>query len=205
MNDPIAWFSVCPLAYDLGEVGLSAEAIADPPPLERARAACIHDDISRGLVHGLKYRDRLGLAPAMAGWMARAGAELVAEADIIVPVPLHRRRLWSRRFNQAAVLAGSIARQCNKSMDPAVLARIRATPRQVGLHRDPRRDNVRGAFVVDREQRAMIEGRRVLLIDDVIRPESRSRRARVRSNARARCRSTFLTFARVVSPAAATI
>ena len=98
-----------PFAYDLGPGALSAEAIADPPPFERCRAVGAFDDVARKLVHGLKYRDRLELAAWMAGWMARAGGELLAEADMIVPVPLHRRRLWWRRFNQSAVLAGAIA------------------------------------------------------------------------------------------------
>ena len=188
-----------PLAYDLGPEGLSAEAIADPPPFSRARAACLHDDISRELVHGLKYRDRLELAPAMARWMARAGADLVADADIIVPVPLHRRRLWSRRFNQAAALAGGISTCSGKPANPAALVRIRATPRQVGLARDQRQTNVRGAFAVDAGARAEIEGRRVLLVDDVYTTGATVKAcARVLLRARASA-VDVLTFARVVS------
>ena len=82
---------------------LSMEAIADPPAYHRARAAVRFDDISRALVHALKYGDRLDLAPMMGRWTSHAGRELLAEADALVPVPLHWRRLWARRFNQSAM------------------------------------------------------------------------------------------------------
>jgi ComF family protein len=156
-----------PFAYDLGPNVLSAEAIADPPPFERCRAVAAFDDVSRRLVHGLKYRDRLELARWMARWMVRAGAELMAEADIVVPVPLHRRRLWSRRYNQSATLAGIIAEVAGKSLSVSALKRVKATRQQVGLTASERDENVRGAFRVTKADRGAIEGRRVLLIDDV--------------------------------------
>ena len=99
-----------PFSYDLGKGFLSAEAIADPPPFARLRAAVIYRDLAARLVASLKYNDRTDLVPLMAGWMSRAGAELLAEADVVVPVPLHAGRLWRRRFNQSAELARRIAR-----------------------------------------------------------------------------------------------
>ena len=98
-----------PFAYELGEGILSAEALADPPPFRRARAAAIYGDVARDLVHQLKYHDRPDLAEVMAIAMHRAGRELLSECALIVPVPLYRWRLWQRRFNQAAVLAASLA------------------------------------------------------------------------------------------------
>jgi predicted amidophosphoribosyltransferase len=89
-----------PFAYDLGAGALSAEAIADPPPFERCRAVAHFDEVARTLVHGLKYRDHVELARWMGMWMTRAGADVIADADLIIPVPLHRYRLWMRRFNQ---------------------------------------------------------------------------------------------------------
>ena len=98
-----------PFVYDPGPGILSMEAIADPPACNRARAAVRFDEISRALVHALKYGDRLDLAPVMGRWISRAGRELLDEADALVPVPLHWRRLWARRFNQSAMLAAEPA------------------------------------------------------------------------------------------------
>jgi predicted amidophosphoribosyltransferase len=95
-----------PFAYDPGAGLLSMEAIANPPAYDRARAAVRYDDVARTLVQAFKYGDRLDLAPMMGQWMARAGRELLEGADALVPVPLHWRRRWARRFNQSAALAG---------------------------------------------------------------------------------------------------
>ena len=186
-----------PLGYDIGPGALSAAAIADPPPFQHARAVCVHDEISRALVHGLKYRDRLELGPMMARWMLRAGRALVDDADLIVPVPLHPRRLWRRRFNQSALLAGEIARIGERVLLVDGLERTRPTRRQVGLDAGERAANVRGAFRVADHQRAAIEGRRILLIDDVITTGA-TLNACVRALLRARAASVdALTFARV--------
>lgn len=194
-----------PLAYDLGAGALSAEAIANPPPFGRARAVCLHDDIARALVHGLKYRDRLELAGVMATWMVRAGREVIEDAEVIVPVPLHRRRLWQRRFNQAALLANAIGETAGRPVEVAALARIRSTQRQVGLDHKARQSNVRGAFVVEPVARPLVEGRRVLLVDDVYTTGA-TVKACTRALLRARAASVdVLTFARVVSPAISTI
>lgn len=156
-----------PFAYDLGPNVLSAEAIADPPPFERCRAVAAYDEVSKRLVHGLKYRDRQELARWMGTWMARAGSELLADADVIVPVPLHRWRLWRRRFNQSAMLGAAIGAEARKPVELHALKRVKATRQQVGLTANERDDNVRGAFLVTRADRPAIQGRRVLLVDDV--------------------------------------
>jgi len=109
-----------PFAMDLGNDGLlSPEAIADPPVYARARAvAHFEDGPVRQLVHRLKYSDRMELAKPLGAWMARAGNEVLAEADLLVPVPLHRRRLAARRFNQAHALAQVISAHCGVPADP---------------------------------------------------------------------------------------
>lgn len=157
-----------PFSVDLG-IGtlLSPRAIAEPPVFERARAVALYDDVARRMVHRLKYEDRLDLASAMARMMGRAGAELLTQADCVVPVPLHRLRLWRRRFNQAALLARIIARDSNRPYDPACLRRIKATRSQVGLSRAARASNLQGAFRVPDAAKARLHGRRVLLVDDV--------------------------------------
>ena len=144
------------------------EAIANPPAYQRARAAVRYDDVARTLVHALKYQDRTDLAPAMGRWMARAGQELLAEADVLVPVPLHWRRGWSRRYNQSGALARVISRQSGVKLASEALRRIRATEQQIGLSRPQRASNVQGAFKVAPERSAEIQGRRVVLIDDVL-------------------------------------
>jgi ComF family protein len=157
-----------PFVYDPGPGLLSMEAIADPPAYTRARAAVRYDDVARTLVHALKYQDRTDLAPTMGRWMARAGRELLEEADALIPVPLHWRRSWSRRYNQSGALARSIERQSGVKLIPDALRRVRPTEQQIGLSRLQRASNVQGAFKVPAEKQHQIEGRRVVLIDDVL-------------------------------------
>jgi ComF family protein len=157
-----------PFVYDPGPELLSMEAIANPPAYQRARAAVRYDDVARTLVHALKYQDRTDLAPAMGRWMARAGKELLAEADALIPVPLHWKRGWSRRYNQSGALARVISRQSGVKVASEALRRVRATEQQIGLSRAQRASNVQGAFKVAVERMADIQGRRVILIDDVL-------------------------------------
>lgn len=157
-----------PFAYDQGEGAISPAALAEPPTWDRARAAVAYDEASRRIVHALKYRDTMEAGLLMARLMARAGQPLIGEADVIVPVPLHRFRLWGRRFNQAAFLSQQISRQFGKAYRSDVLKRNRATRSQVGLSSDERRKNVAKVFQVMPEAVGHIAGRRVLLVDDVL-------------------------------------
>ena len=157
-----------PFVYDPGPELLSMEAIANPPAYQRARAAVRYDEVARTLVHALKYQDRTDLAPAMGRWMARAGRELLETADLLVPVPLHWRRAWHRRYNQSGALARAVERQSGVKLKGELLRRVRATEQQVGLSRSQRASNVQGAFGVSADQRSEIQGRRVVLIDDVL-------------------------------------
>ena len=144
------------------------EAIANPPVYARARAAVRFDDVARALVHAFKYSDRLDLAPMMGSWMRQAGRELLASADAMVPVPLHWRRLWGRRFNQAAALAKVISEASGVPAMLHVLERRRATPQQVGLSRGERATNMQGAFSVTDAGKIDIRGKRLILVDDVL-------------------------------------
>ncbi len=157
-----------PFLYDPGPGILSMEAIAGPPAYHRARAAVRFDDISRALVHALKYGDRLDLAPMMGRWINHAGGELLAEADALVPVPLHWRRQWTRRFNQSAMLAAAVSAISGVPVAAAALKRVKATAQQVGLSRSERAANVQGAFRVPPEGKAAVVGRRLVLVDDVL-------------------------------------
>ena len=138
-----------PFEHDLGDGLLSPDVMAHPPVWSRARAVARYEDgPARRLVHRLKYGDRLELAANMGRWMARAGAELLAEGQLLVPIPLHRRRLFSRRFNQAAALADAVSRASGVPADALALVRVKPTVPQVGLSRAQRADNVQGAFRV---------------------------------------------------------
>lgn len=187
-----------PFAHDMGEGFLSAEAIADPPPFARARAAVAYSGVARRMVQALKYGDRTDLAPWMARWMLRAGAELVADCDVVLAVPLHWRRFLTRRFNQSAELAREIATLSGKPFEPAAIRRVKVTRQQVGLGAGERRDNVRAAFRVPDEHDITVRGRRVLVVDDVY-----TTGATVASVSRTLLRSgaaavDVLTFARVL-------
>ena len=157
-----------PLPYEAGEPLLSAAAIASPPVYDRARAAARYSDTMRELIQSFKYRDRHEGLPLFARWLNKAGAELLADADLIVPVPLYPARLWWRRFNQSAMLALAMGRLAAVPVDCAVLKRVRRTASQVGLTADQRRRNVRGAFKVDPALRPRIKGRKIVVVDDVI-------------------------------------
>ncbi|MDO1560039.1 ComF family protein [Brevundimonas sp. 2R-24] len=141
---------------------------ARPHRFARARAACLYDEGSRDLILPFKHADRLELAPLFARWLNRAAAPLIETCDAIAPVPLHRLRLLSRRANQAAEIARPLARMAGRAYLPDALVRARATKTQGGRGASGRRRNVSGAFAVPDSRRAQVEGKRILLIDDVL-------------------------------------
>ncbi len=157
-----------PFDYDMGEGARCAGCQARAPAFDRARAACLYDEHSRGLILKLKHADRTDLANLFARWLARAAADLLPQVDAVVPVPLHRWRLLARRYNQAAEIARPLARLASRPYLPDALVRLRATPSQGGRSGSGRRRNVAGVFAIGPRWRARIEGRRVLLIDDVL-------------------------------------
>ena len=157
-----------PLPFDTGGPSISAAALAEPPDYERARAAAHFAGTARRLVHGFKYSDRQEVRVLLGSWLLTAGHDLLGDAHLIVPVPMSRRRLFWRTFNQAAILAHEIGRRSGLPVSVAALSRRRATRPQVGLTRAQRRDNMEGAFAVPKSKRAQIAGHNILLIDDVI-------------------------------------
>ena len=160
-----------------------------------------YDDASRNPILALKRADRLDLVPAFARWLGRAGRELLTEADIIMPVPLHRWRLWQRRFNQSALLAVALGKLAGKPVDCLALVRGRSTPSQGEMaSAGARRRNVQGAFQVEETRSAMLQGKAILLIDDVLTTGSTVEactRALKRAGA---AKVLVLTLARVVRP-----
>lgn len=135
---------------------------------DRARAACRYDAASRGLILALKHRDQTHFAPTLAQWLARAGAHILPATETIAPVPLHWSRLFARRYNQAALLARALGRLSGVRVAPDLLIRRRATRSQGGLGALARHENVRGAFALNPRHAAHAQGRRLLLVDDVL-------------------------------------
>ncbi len=142
--------------------------LAQPPAYDTARAALTYNDGSRSMILKFKHGDALHLAPAFAEWMQRAGSVLLAETDIITPVPLHWRRLALRRYNQAALLAARLGRATQTTVILDLLERRKATPSQGQRNRAARLQNVKGAFQVKPAHAARVKGQRILLIDDVM-------------------------------------
>jgi len=192
-----------PFEVDAGDDTPCAACIAKPPDFDRARAIFRYDDASRKPVLALKHADRLDLVPAFGRWLDRTGRPLLAEADMIVPVPLHRFRLWKRRYNQAAELARAVSAISGVLAAPLVLERTRPTKSQGEMpSAGARRRNVQGAFAVPTALRTKVAGRRVLLVDDVLTTGA-TVNACARALKRAGAASVFvLALARVVRPLA---
>lgn len=152
-----------PLPEAFAPDSLCPVCIAQPPIFDRARAALAYDDLSKPLVLNLKHGGRKDGLRAFAGWMLEA-APFVAEADQILPVPLHRSRLWQRGYNQAGWLAQALAKRVGRPYNPLLLQRKRATPSQNGLSASGRKRNVAGAFHVVQK----VIGQSLVLVDDVM-------------------------------------
>jgi ComF family protein len=179
-----------------GEPALSAAAIAEPPVYDLGRPAARYSSTIRDLIQSFKYRDRhVGLS-LFARWLAAAGAELLVDADLIVPVPLYRSRLWSRRFNQSAVLAHALA-AITGQLFPAAAGQADGEPG--GTHG---RRNVVGAFKVANSRAKGVRGKRIVVIDDVITTGAMTDTC-ARTLKRAGARSVdVLTLSRAADPAA---
>jgi len=191
-----------PLPYDAGEPLLSAAAIAKPPVYDPARAAARYSATMRELIQSFKYRDRHEGLPLFGLWLKKAGAELLADADLIIPVPLYRSRLWWRRFNQSAMLAQSVGRLASVPVDCFVLARVRRTSSQVGVSAEQRRKNVAGAFKMLPARAARVKGKSIVVVDDVITTGATAEACARALKRAGGARVDVLALARAVEPAA---
>jgi ComF family protein len=200
IDDPVCALLGTPFEYDQGDGALSPAAIAEPPPWEGSRAAVAFNDTSAHLIHLLKYRDTHEAGIAMARMMALAGRAQLSEADLLIPVPLHRFRLWQRRFNQSAILCQHLSRQSGKPVSSDVLVRTKRTRQQVGLTADERRRNVRKAFSIGLEEQRSVEGKVILLVDDVRTTGATAAACAEVLKAAGAAKVLLLTFALVLEP-----
>ncbi|MEX0583217.1 MAG: ComF family protein [Sneathiella sp.] len=157
-----------PFEYYAGDGMICAACLKRPPAYSKARAVLKYDEASRDMILGYKHSDQTNRAPTFAQWMYRAGMSLIEDCDVICPVPLHRQRLIRRRYNQSAMLAGELSKLSGKPAILDLITRKRQTRTQGGLSARARFRNVRGAFDVNPARGMLLEGARVLLIDDVL-------------------------------------
>lgn len=145
---------------------LCGACLAHPPAYDGARSALLYDRNSRDLVLRFKHADATHMAPVLAAWLHRAGRDILEGADALVPVPLHWRRLFSRRYNQSALLARQVSRRTGIPCEMGLLHRVLNTQPQGYMRRNARQENVRRAFVVRAPGRVL--GKKLVLIDDVL-------------------------------------
>jgi ComF family protein len=157
-----------PLPFDTGPGSISAAAAANPPVYDHARAVAHYSGVMREMILAFKYGDTHNARKLFGRWLTSAGQDLIDECDVIAPVPMHPRRLLARRFNQAAILARELSRTSNRHYQPQLISRTRSTTAQVGLSSAQRRRNLAGAFTIGSRHRRHVEGRNILLVDDVI-------------------------------------
>ncbi len=157
-----------PFDTPVGEGEICAACLTNPPIYAAARSAMLYDDASKRLILGFKHGDRIHMVHTLAGWMQRAGHELWQDADLIMPVPLHRWRLFKRRYNQAALLAKSLGEATGKHVLVDGLLRLKPTPTQGHRNRKERQANVKGAFGINPHHLTAIKDKNIILIDDVL-------------------------------------
>lgn len=167
LGDPCCMRCGLPFAFDVGPDAQCGGCMADPPPFDRARAALAYGEVARKIALSLKYGRQTGLARLMARYMARHLDLTGGATPLLVPVPLHRWRIWNRGFNQAAEIARVLARDTGAAICPDALVRVRRTPPLREMNARQRARAVKGAFAVNSRRAAALRGAHVVLIDDV--------------------------------------
>lgn len=166
--DPQCEICGLPFEFAATDGNLCGACLQQLPVFSKARAVFSYDDVSRKIITSFKYSDKIEPQAVYAKWMARVGKEMLEEADIIMPVPLHRVKLLLRKYNQAALLAKELARISGKKIMVSALLRKKHTKAQAGFSRQNRLKNITGAFVINKKYLDKIAGKKILLIDDVM-------------------------------------
>ena len=205
LRPPLCAVSGMPMAVDLGVDAVSLPVQIKPPPYDRARAAFAYKGSAATLIKRFKFGDRPELANRLARFMLAAEDGVLAEGVVLVPVPLHRRRLFLRRFNQAAELCRALHHLSGHDILFEAAVRVKPTRRQIGLTRAGRKRNLAGAFRVPDKARAQINGRTIVLVDDVLTTGATVEALAGLLKRNGAARVHVLTLARVVMPEQVTI
>ena len=153
--------------YEYEEGLTCADCLENPPLYQSARSALIYNDKAKDLILSFKHGDQLHAAACFTPWLKLAGADMLARADMLIPVPLHHWRLVKRRYNQAALIADALAKETGVPARKMILKRARNTPSQGRMSRQQRAQNIKGAFTVPDQKKLYIQDKRIILIDDV--------------------------------------
>ena len=190
-----------PFPHALGVDTKCAACLSRPPSFGWLRSAVAYDDGSRDLVLGFKHADRLEVTPLFARWLFSAARERLGEVDVLVPVPLHWKRMVLRRYNQATELAREVGKLSGIPIDASVLVRLKATVSQGEMtSARARLKNVARAFTVMDKCGKRVRGKNVVLVDDVLTTGATVNaccKTLLRSGARS---VSVVTLARVVRP-----
>lgn len=168
ISDPQCELCGFPFDFDTQIELICAGCMKEKPRFAKARAVFLYDDASRKMITSFKYNDRTENRTAYARWMARVGADMLKDADILVPVPIHFGKLFLRKYNQAGILAQELVKISGGRCILNALIRKRYTKTQAGFNRNLRFKNIKGAFAVNQKHLSKLQNKKILLIDDVI-------------------------------------
>lgn len=167
ISNPFCGSCGYPFDFEVADKTKCATCLETPPLFDTARAALVYDDISRDMILKFKHGDKTHAVYSFMPWLKRAGADMLGQGDMLIPVPLHRWRLLKRRYNQAAIIAMVLGKQTGVSFESDLLLRKRATVTQGHLSVKDRARNVKNAFAVNPEKAERLYDKHVILIDDV--------------------------------------
>lgn len=167
IQSPLCTTCGSPFPHEMEQDMLCGACLQEPPSFTTARSALRYDDASSAMILKFKHADGTTLAPALSHFLAQTGHDMLAQADVIIPVPLHRWRLFKRRYNQAMLLANLVSRKSGIPVLPHGLRRTRSTPSQGKKSRSERLENIKNAFSISEKHRDHIQSKRIVLVDDV--------------------------------------
>lgn len=194
-----------PLPFGTEGPMISAEAAIHPPLYDQSRSVAYFDGPMRDMIHTFKYADNHAALALFGKWLAQAGQDILQDADMLLPVPLYRWRLWSRRFNQAALLAQAVAKETGIKVNMQALIRQKETTSQVGLTLKQRKKNVSGAFTIKNRYRNLFYDRNIVLVDDVLTSGATVEACTKVLKAAHAKHISVLTLARVINPTSLTM